>query len=229
MNFMKNEPMLSKDRNRLKNQPSSTNLSSLYLSPSLGMILLLAIFLISAAKTSCSAADFAVVSEYSWLSTGLFCFRTGTGTNDQIHMVRYEIQNEKFERLFTKTIGHPVKPPICLTNGAIVVSVDGVIRRLDLKGDYVFVAKPKGFEGLAEQIGRLDDHHIFMVGRDFNEKTNAVQYRLYVVNISGTEPVLKKKFDIIAPYRITLTLDEIIVVGETNVLRLKDPERFKEE
>ena len=46
---------------------------------------------------------------------------------------------------------------------------------------------------------------------------------LYVVDISGTEPVLITKFDIVPPLAVTKTLDEIIVVGETNVLRLKIP------
>jgi len=49
-------------------------------------------------------------------------------------------------------------------------------------------------------------------------------HSLLVVNISGTKPVLETNFDIIQPLRITHTLDEIIVVGETNVLRLKIPE-----
>jgi hypothetical protein len=184
----------------------------------------LAIFLVLVTRMPCLGDDFADVSEDSWLRTGLFCFRTCPGTNNQIHMVRYE--NGKFEKLFTKAIGHPVKPPICLTNGVIVVSVDGVIRRLDLKGEYVFVAKPKGFEGLAGHIGRLDDHNIFVVGSAFDKKINAHRHRLYVVNISSTEPVIKMKFDIIAPYQIALTLDECIVVGETNVLRLKIPREW---
>jgi len=224
---MRNEPTLTNNLNPLKSQSSFTDLFIRYVSSWLGMVLLLATFLILAANIPCSADDFVAAGEYSWLANGLFCFRSGEGTNTQIHMERYK--NGKIEELFTKTIGRMVVSPLCLTNGVVTMSHDGVIRRLDLKGEYVFVAKPKGFEGLAEQIGTLDDHRIFMVGSAFNEKTNASQYRLYLVNISGTEPIVKKKFDIIAPYRITLTLDEIIVVGETNVLRLKDPERFKEE
>lgn len=186
-----------------------------------------ATFLILAGNIPCSADDFVAAGEYSWLANGLFCFRSGEGTNTQIHMERYK--NGKIEELFTKTIGRMVVSPLCLTNGVVTMSHDGVIRRLDLKGEYVFVAKPKGFEGVAEQIGTLDDHRIFMVGFVSDVKTKIPQFRLYVVDISGTEPVLKKKFDIIEPDRITLTLDEIIVVGETNVLRLKDSERLKEE
>ena len=107
--------------------------------------------------------------------------------------------------------------------------LDGVIYKLDLRGEVVFVAKPKGFEGLSSTSGRLDDHRIFMTETVSNKEKNGLLYHLYVVDISGTEPTLKTKFDIIPPLRITKTLDEIIVVGETNVLRLKDPERFKEE
>jgi hypothetical protein len=218
---MKNEPVFSKDRNRLKNQ-SRLPISSfiVFLSP-FRDVLVLVTFLSLAAKMPCLADGFADVTEDSWLRTGLFCFRTGNGTNDQIHLARYE--NGKFDELFIKAIGRPVKPPICLTNGVIVVSVDGVIRRLNLKGEYIFEAKPKGFEGLAGHIGSRDDHHIFMVGSVFDEKANIFKHRLYVVDISGSEPVLKTTFDIIEPYQIALTLDEIIVVGETNVQRLAAP------
>ena len=115
-------------------------------------------------------------------------------------MERYK--NGKVEELFAKTIGRMVVSPICFTNGVVTMSHDGVIRRLDLKGEYVFVAKPKGFEGVARQIGRLDDHHIFMVETIRDEQKNGWLYHLYVVDISGKEPVLKTRFDIIEPYRI---------------------------
>jgi hypothetical protein len=186
------------------------------------MVLLLAAFLTLATSLPCLADEFADVNEYSWLRTGLFCFRTSVGTNDQIHLVKYEYG--KFDELFTRTMERRVKAPICLTNGVIAVSVDGVIRRLDLKGEYVFVAKPKGFEGVATNIGRRDDNHIFMVETIRNKRNDGWLFRLDVVDISGKEPVFKTKFDIIQPYDgITLTMDGIIVIGETNVQRLEVP------
>ena len=184
-------------------------------------VLFLAVLLTLVAKTPCLADDFTDVTEGSWLRTGLFCFRTSVGTNDQIHLVRYG--NGKFEELFTRAMGRRAKPPICLTNGVAVVSVDGVIRRLDLKGEYVFTEKPKEFEGVAEDIGRLDDHRIFVTGSVFDKTENRWLHRLYLVNISGSRPVLTEKFDIIQPCTIAQTLDEIIVVGETNVQRLEIP------
>ena len=114
--------------------------------------------------------------------------------------------------------------PALSPNGVIAVNVYGVIRRLDLEGEYVFVAKPKGFEGVATDIGRRDDNHIFMVETIRNKQNNGWLFHLNVVDISGKEPVLKTKFDIIEPYDgVTLTLDEIIVIGETNVQRLEVP------
>ncbi len=222
----------SKNCNLLKNQQKFVNPFIHHFSSFFGKILPPAISLFLVFRTPCPAADFMDAVDGSWLRTGLFSLRTitvtnNTATNYQIHLFRYA--DGKFEKLFTKAIGHAVKPPICLTNGVIVVSVDGVIRRLDLKGEYVFAAKPKGFDGLAREIGRLDDfHHIFMVGGVFNEKINDVQYRLYMVDVSGTEPVVTTKFDIVRPYGITLGWDprlgnDIVVVGETNVLRLKIP------
>ena len=205
----------------MRNQSSFTNLFIHSLSSRLRMVLLPATFLILAANILCSADDFVAAGEYSWLTTGLFCFRSGEGTNTQIHMERYK--NGKIEELFTKTIGRMVVSPICLTNGVVTMSHDGVIRRLDLKGEYVFAAKPKEFEGVSEEIGMLDDNHIFMTATVFNKEKNGQLHHLYVVDISGTEPVLKKRFEIIAPQRITLTLDEIIVIGETNVQRLEVP------
>jgi hypothetical protein len=160
-------------------------------------------------------------NEYSWLPNGLCCFRSGKGTNSQIHLERYE--KGKVEELFAKNIGKTVQYPICLTNGVIAVDVDGVVGRLNLTGDYVFMAKPKGFEGLSATSGKLDDNHIFMTETVSNKEKNGLLYHLYVVDISGTEPTLKTEFNIIPPLRITLTMKEIVVVGETNVLRLKIP------
>jgi hypothetical protein len=226
--IMKNEPMLTKNRNLLKNQLRITNLFIHSVSSSFGMVMLLATFLILATKIPCLAADYVDATEDSWLRTGLFCFRSGIGTNTQIHLARYE--NGKFEELFTKVIGHSVKCPICFTNGVVVVSSDGVIRKLDLTGQFVFVSKPKGFEGLSGATGRLDDNRIFMTETTPYKQNNGWlnRYRLYVVDISGAEPTLKEEFNIIPPLRITRTIEEIVVIGETNILRVKIPEGLRQ-
>lgn len=204
-----------------KNQQRFTNHFIHSISPFLGKVLSLAVFLMLVEKIPCAADEYFDSTEDSSIRTGLFSFRSGIGTNTQIHMERYE--KGKIQELFTKTIGRPINNPICLTNGVIVVCLDGVICKLDLSGEFVFVAKPKGFEGLSLTSGRLDDGRIFMAESVPNKQKNGLLDRLYVVDISGTEPVLKTKFDIIPPLRITKTLDEIIVVGETNVLRLRIP------
>jgi len=213
---------------RLTNRLSITNLFTHSASSLSWTFQLLTIFLILTTNVLCAADEFADVNEYSWLRTGLFCFRTSVGTNDQIHLVKYE--HGKFDELFARTMEGRVKAPICLTNGVIAVNVYGVICRLDLKGEYLFVAKPRGFEGVATHIGRRDDNHIFMVETIRNKENNGWLFHLDVVDISGKEPVLKTTFDIIEPYDgVKLTFDEIIVIGETNVQRLDVPPDFLKE
>jgi len=217
----------TKKRGWLTNRSSITNLFIHSVSSSFRIVLLLAAFLTLATSIPCLADDSADANEYSWLRTGFFCFRTSVGTNNQVHLVKYE--HGKFDELFTRTMKGRVYAPICLTNGVIAVNVYGVICRLDLKGEYVFEAKPKGFEGLVRESGRLDDNHIFMVETVRNKQNNDWLYYLDMVDISGKEPVLKTKFDIIPPVGITQTMDEIIVIGETNVQRLDVPPDYLKE
>jgi hypothetical protein len=49
-------------------------------------------------------------------------------------------------------------------------------------------------------------------------------YYLYLVDISGAEPVVKSKFDIMQPIRIIPTFEDIVVIGLKDTLRLKIPE-----
>src|SRR4051812_25658890 len=111
------------------------------------MARLLVVFLILAVTIRSSASEVLSATEDSWLPLGLFCFRSGTDTNTQLHLVKYE--NGKIETVFTTPTSCTVKSPICLTNGVIAVSSDGIIRKLNLKGEFVFTARPKGFEGAA--------------------------------------------------------------------------------
>jgi len=215
----------AKDQRLSKKQQRFTNDIPRSSSAFLGKVLSLAVFVMLLAKTHSVADEYFEYfssTEDSSIGTGLFSFRSGIETNTQIHLERYA--NGKIQELFVKTIGKPLQNPVCLTNGVVVVCKDGVIYKLDLRGNCVFVAKPKGFEGLSITGGRLDENRIFMTEDVPNKQENRWVHSLLVVNISGTKPVLETNFDIIQPLRITHTLDEIIVVGETNVLRLKIPE-----
>jgi hypothetical protein len=219
---MNDEPVLTQNWNRLRNQPGFANYFIHTVSSSSGMVLSLAILLALVAKIPCLGDEFFDATEDSSLRASLFSFRSGKGTNTQIHLQRYE--QGKSQELFAKTIGRPIHNPICLTNGVIAVCPDGVIYKLDLRGEFVFVAKPKGFEGFSSTSKRLDDGRIFMTESVPDQQKNGFRERLYVVDISGTEPVLKTKYDITPPLGTARTTEEVNRAGETNVSKLKIPE-----
>jgi hypothetical protein len=44
------------------------------------------------------------------------------------------------------------------------------------------------------------------------------------MDISGKEPIVKAKFDIVQPISVVPSFDEIIVIGTNEIVRLKIPE-----
>jgi len=164
-------------------------------------------------------AEIVVAGANSWQTSGLCSFRTGTGTNTAIHLAKYA--DGKFGILFTKEIRRPVHPPICLTNGVIVVSSDGEIRKLDLRGEFAFVDKPKGFTGAAGHSGKLSDNSIFLTETIRDKRGKDWLYELYVLDISGVGPSIKEKHRIPQPIAITKAGDEVVIVGTRHIKRIK--------
>ena len=187
---MRNIHVFSECRNLSRNQPRFTRLCTNRVLCTFGRVLLSGAFLLLIPKISCCAAEFVVAGEDSWLRSGLFCFRSNTDTNTQIHLARYN--NGRIEPLFAKAIGHTVQAPICLSNGVVATSSDGVIRKLDLKGEILFVAKPQGFDGASALSGKVTDNCIFMTETVYAKP--GWRYYLYLVDVAGAEPVVKARF-----------------------------------
>jgi len=124
------------------------------------------------------------------------------------------------ETLFTARTG-TIQYPICLSNGVVVVNVDGIISKIGLHGEVVFKAKVKHFGGASGFSGRLTGNRIFLTETTYNSNKQELVYHLYVVDVAGTEPVVIQKFDIIQPLRIVPLDNEIVVLGRKDVLRLK--------
>jgi hypothetical protein len=196
------------------------NMSRNHVSSPFGRVLLIGAFLVLIPCISCLGEELVVAGQDSWLPSGLFCFRSGTRTNTQIHLVQYH--NGRMESLFSKDMGHTVSAPICLSNWVVATSPDGVIRKLNLKGEFVFAAKAKEFEGASALSGKATDNCIYMTATVYAKP--GWLYYLYLVDISGSEPVVEAKFDIIQPLGITRTFEEIVVVGLKDTLRLRIPQ-----
>jgi hypothetical protein len=152
---------------------------------------------------------------------GLFCFKSFSGTNTQVHLVR--CSPGRIEPLFVKPVPGPVKAPICLANGVVAVSADGVVRRFDLSGNSVFSAKPEGFEGVARDSGRVDFDRIFITQVTTNSR-NRFLYHLLVVDVAGAQPVVRAKMEIIHPFRVVVAGWDFVIIGGTNTQRLRIPE-----
>jgi hypothetical protein len=174
----------------------------------------------------CCAQDFQTSGENSWRPNGLFCFKSGKSENTQIHLVRYK--DGKLETVFTIDTSETIQSPICLAENVIAVSSDGVIHKLDLNGKFVFRTKPIGFKGVSGHSGWISDKQIFMTEALWNDQEKKWMYYLYIVDILGKEPVVLSKFETIQPYKITRTSDEIVIVGQKDVQRLKLPSGLNE-
>ena len=216
---MINTSLFSMWRNMTKNKPQFKGLFNNPVLSGFGSIVWVGTFLIMFSKISCSAGEFVCADEDAWLPLGLFCFRSGVGTNCQIHLAKY---NEgRIEPVFTRFIGQTVKAPICLTNGVIATSSDGIIHKLNFKGEFMFEAKPKGFDGASGLSGKVTENCIFMTATVYS--ATGWLYYLYFVDISGAVPVVKAKFDIRQPVRIIVTFEEVVMIGRKDTLRLKIP------
>jgi hypothetical protein len=176
-------------------------------------------FLVLIRISSMSASEIIAIGKDSCRPSGLFCFRSTDGTNTQIHLERY--CNATIQSLFHKAMDGPVMVPICLTNGVLAISSDGIIRKFNLKGDFLFAEKPNGFDGASAMSGRITDDYIFMTATVY-EKTHWLYY-LYIVDISGVKPIVKVKIKIIQPVVINVTYDEIVVVGREDTMRFPVP------
>jgi hypothetical protein len=157
------------------------------------------------------------LGEGSWDREGYFAFCSGRGENMRIHLAKLE--SNELRTVFATNVSSTVLfSPSCLTSGVVVVDVTGVITKFDLTGKFIFGTRLAAMEGTPSWSGKLDDRHIFVTETVWRTHEKTWQYRLYVVDVSGKEPFLTSKFDIIQPERVTRTRTQIVVIGEK-----KDP------
>jgi hypothetical protein len=112
--------------------------------------------------------------------------------------------------------------PICVSNGVIVTTVEGTVVKLDMKGEFLFHTKLKGFEGALVKSGRIGNNSIFVTSAVYGK--SGFHFCIYLVDISGMDPVVKEKCEIIQPIAVVPTFDEVIVVGTNDTIRLKMPD-----
>lgn len=191
------------------------------MSCSFGTMLLWTGLLALIARIPCLANDIAIAGRDSWSPPGLFCFRTITGTNQQIHLAQYK--NGRIAELFARDIGCSVMFPICLSNGVVAVSSDGVVRKLDLNGNVTFATKPAGFKGASAMSGKLNETCIFMTEALYETHRKRWHYSILLVDVSKMVPAVKARFDTAQPFAIACTSDELVVIGRKDTLRFRIP------
>lgn len=184
-----------------------------------GLILLSTIALTLAAGIVGKAQELIRVGQDSSLPNGLFCYRSGRGEDVRIHLVR--LGGDKIETVFTKSMPKGAPPPVLLSEAVIVVSVDGVVHKLDLNGEFVFRMKPAGVEGVSGLSGKVNNKHIFMTETVYDKRKQGPVHYLCIVDVSGKEPIVKRKFRMVEFGKVTRTSDDIVIIGRKKVQRLK--------
>jgi hypothetical protein len=155
----------------------------------------------------------------SWHPVGVFCCKVITGGESEIRVFR--LTGGKPETLFSKRMPGPSRSPICLSNAVVVVDTDGVIAKFNLRGDLMFSEKPERFRGSAMSSVRLGDRHILLTEMLEAKNKKAATFLLHVVDVSGEHPVHRSTREIIQPHRYAQIGDELVVIGEKRIQRLK--------
>jgi hypothetical protein len=180
---------------------------------------LIVALLLSGCLTQRLSAETVFAGRDCWGPPGLFSFRTFDGTNTQIHLAKYN--NGTIKSVFSKSFGYSTMNPICVSNGVIVTTVEGTVAKLDMKGEFLFRTKLKGFQGTWLKSGRIGNNSIFVTSAMYGK--SSFNFYIYLVDVSGMGPVIKGKFEILQPIAVIPTFDEVIVVGTKETTRLKMP------
>lgn len=158
-------------------------------------------------------------SDDSWHPVGLFCCKVIKGGESEIRLFR--LTGGKPEALFSKRMVAPSRSPICLSNAVVVVGTDGVIAKFNSRGDFIFSEKSEQFRGSAMSSFRLGDRHICLTEILEAKNKKASRFLLHVVEVSGEHPVHRSTHEIIQPHRYARIGDELVVIGEKRIQRLK--------
>lgn len=166
----------------------------------------------------CQAEDMIRAGEDCY-SSGRMCFVTGTSNNTRIHLIR--CGTGQIENVFTKDVLATVKPPMCFSDSIVAVRSDGLIYKLDLKGESVFNSKPDGFSGASASAGKVGEGRIYLTETVWNESNSKWVYRLYIVDVTGNMPKVESTHVIIQPSRVVRADGEIVVIGDNKISRIK--------
>ncbi len=187
-----------------------------------GAVAMFGLVLANSACHLASAQRVFRAGEDCWHPIGLFCCKV---IEDGVSEVRlFRIADGEAERLFSKHLPAPIKTPICLSNAVVVVNTDGAITKLNISGEAVFSQKLDDFAGVALSVGRLSNAEVFITEAAEGANKRQLTFYLYVIDVSGNRPVVKRKFGIIQPQRVAVAGDEIVVIGLKKTQRLKMPD-----
>jgi hypothetical protein len=160
--------------------------------------------------------------EGSWHRSGLFCFASDTGKKTRVQLIK--IDGGAVRVLFSAGASNTVVfSPVCLSNGVVFVDVDGYITKLDLAGERLFKTRPSAFEGAIRASDRVNANCIFVTETVSNTRRKGLRYQLHLIDVSGSLPAPKGKFEIVAPIRVVRTSTELVVIGEKITQRIKIP------
>lgn len=126
--------------------------------------------------------------------------------------------------LFTKNIGDDVVlPPVCVSNGVIVVSVDGVMTKYGFDGKEIFTSKILKEEEVSKLNGRWDGGIVYLTGMTYEGAVRKPRYRMLWVDVKGNKPVFIGARDIGEPKKAFRMDNDLVVCGSTNTERIAAP------
>ena len=128
------------------------------------------------------------------------------------------------EVLFTKSISNDViLPPLCVSNGVVVVSVDGVVTKFGFDGTQKFSIRVLKNEEVSKLTGRWDAGTVYLTAMTYEGSNRKPRYRLLWIDVIGSGPVYKGEVDIGEPMKTFRLENDIVVCGRSNTERIAAP------
>ena len=154
--------------------------------------------------------------------SGILAYRFVQGDSTQVTAVK--CSSNTVQVLFTKRIPDDVVlPPLCVSNGVIVVSVDGLVTKYGLDGKQVFSVRALRAGEVSRLAGRWDSGTVYLTGMAYEGAERKARYRLVWVDVSSSALTLRGEVDTGEPMRVFRVGSDIVVCGRRNTERVAAP------
>jgi hypothetical protein len=155
---------------------------------------------------------------------GLFAYLTVQGKESCVTAINCSTGSVRV--LFAKAISNQViLPPVCLSNGVVITTMEGTVTKYGLDGKKIFSAGVLRSNEVSRLNGRWDRGTIYLTAMHYDAADGEPRHRLLWIDVQGLRPVEKGETVIGPPLKVVRVEGDIVVCGSTSVERIAAPSR----